>query len=51
MSGHLEAKSSVEGVNFQMAPTEAKADDSSTGKNVPRCIGQMCSVLRRGRRL
>ena len=36
MSGHLEAKSSVESEDFRMASREEKADDSSIlEKNVP----------------
>ena len=50
--GHLEAKSYIESEDFQMASPEEKAGDSSTlEKNVFRCIGRMCFVSGRRRKL
>ena len=52
MSGHLEAKSPIEGTEFRLAPTKAAVNDSSNlEKNVPRCIRRMYSMSRRSRRL
>ena len=47
-----QAKSPIRDEDFRMASPEEKAGDSSIlEKNVPRCIGRMCFVLGRKKRL
>ena len=52
MLGYLEIKSSIESENFLMASLEEKVGDLSTlGKTVLKCVGRMCFVSGRRRRL